>query len=95
MIVTLRTLPRSSGETSVVLTRIPSDERDPEVVNVFESSRKAIEWMLATTCRIIAKAGDKAHGYETRYKVVKSGECTGFARLELDLENGEELRVVG
>jgi len=93
MIVTLRTLPRDDGGTSVILTRDPSDPRDPEVVNVFGSSRKAVEWMLNTTCRIVAEAEDRCLGYESRYRVRAAGECTGFVRLTLELADGEELQV--
>lgn len=93
MIVTLRTLPRSSGETSVVLTRAPSDPRDPEVVGVFVTSRAAVHWMLEAVCRIGRKAGDRLRGYESRYSMREDGPSSGTVKLELRLEAGEELTV--
>lgn len=93
MIVTLRTLPRSSGETSVVLTRSPGDPRDPEVVGVFVTSRAAIQWMLDMVIRIGKQADGRLVGYESRYNVREDGPSSGTVKLDLDLLEGEELLV--
>ena len=94
MIVTLRTVPRSDGSTSVVLTRAPADARDPEVVTAFPLSRQAVEWILIMVSRISQQAGDRLQGYESRYHVRSNGPCSGTVRLHLDIPVGDELRVL-
>lgn len=93
MIITLRTVPRDTGETSVVLTRSPGDPRDPEIMGVFVTSRAAIAWMLEQTTRICAKAGDRCTRSRTTYDVKSDGPSVGTVRLDLEIESGEELLV--
>lgn len=93
MNITLRTLPRDSGETSVVLTRVPSDPRDPEVVGVFRSSRVALIWLLEQVSKITRQAGPKFVRAQTRTDVLEEGQSSGTVTMTLDLEPGEELRV--
>ncbi len=93
MNITLRTLPRSSGEFSVVLTRSPGDPRDPEVVGVFKSSRVALIWLMEQVAKITRQAGPKFVRAQSRTDVVEDGVSSGTVTLTLDLKDGEELVV--
>lgn len=93
MILTLRTLPRSSGETSVVLTRTPSHPDDPEVVGVFVTSRAACHWIMDEVTRLVRKAGQRLVGSDNRYVLRADRPSSGVVRLELDLQPGEEIKV--
>lgn len=86
MIVTLRTIPRSNRQTSVVLTRAPSSPLDPEVMGQFVTSRAAVAWMLDMLQRIKLKAGDAMKGFEGRYNVRTDGPSSATIRIELELE---------
>jgi len=93
VIVTLRTLPRDNGETSVVLTRVPGDPRDPEVVGVFVTSRAALEWLINMGTSIGRKAGDRLRRSTARYDIRSDAPSSGTLTLDLELADGEELTV--
>ena len=93
MVVTLRTLPRSDGSTSVVLTRDPADDRDPEVVNVFPTSHAAVRWALDMGARIEAQAGARMISKHTTTKCPEWGPWRARVRLVIAVAPGEHVRL--
>lgn len=94
MQITLRTLPRDDGQTSVILTRSPGDPRDPEVVNVFPTSRSAVFWLAKMALRIKDWAGARYQGGGLQYALPEMGKCSARFRAEIEVGDGEELRVI-
>lgn len=94
VIVTLRTLPRSDGRTSVVLTREPSHPDDPEVLDVFDSSKEAVRFLLSSITRVTQQAGSGLVGYDQHTVVRREGMCSLRIRLELELPPGAKAVVL-
>lgn len=90
MIVTLRTLPRDDGQTSVILTRVPSHPDDPEVLMVTESDREAINWILEQVPRLVLQAGEDFRSYDGRYHMT-SDKSQAVVTLDLDLPAGSRV----
>lgn len=93
MIVTLRTVPRDSGSTSVVLTRDPGDPRDPEVVNVFPTSRQAVRWLVDVAQRIEAQAGARCRTKSVSLRALPWAPWRATVRFDLAIEPGEHLSL--
>jgi hypothetical protein len=75
------------------MTRAPVHPDDPEVVDVFPTSRQAVEWMLDVTIRLGRRAGPKLRAYDSRCHIDEGGPCSCTVKLTLDLAPGEEVRV--
>lgn len=93
MIVTLRTVPRDDGRTSVVLTRNPGDPRDPEVVNVFPTSRGAVRWLIDMMERIEKQAGPRLLSKSLRLRALPWFPWQARARITLAVAPGEHVRL--
>ena len=90
MIVTLRTLPRDNGQTSVVLTRVPTHPDDPEVLMVAATDREAMTWILDQVPRLILQAGEDFRSYDGRYHMTLE-ESRAVVTLDLDLPAGSRV----
>lgn len=79
MIATLRTIKRSDGRVSVVLSRQPALPRDPEVLEVHPDPVSATKALLGWVEQLREAAGDRV---VLRKWVVEAGK-RAMVRLEL------------
>jgi len=95
MRVTLRTVPRSDRSVSVVLTRDPGDERDPEVVEVLENITAAWAFIIRSEARISLQATGRVRPVLFRLRKFPSGKPKAVTMsFDIDLGPGEHLRVI-
>lgn len=82
--LTLRTVPRSDGQTSVVLTRDPASPDDPEVLGVFKTAKAAMTSVLQSWAAIAKQSGRSIRTCEHRSRVDSDGDCSVTVSMILE-----------
>ncbi len=90
MKLTIRTLPRDDGQTSVVLYQTPCRPEDPEVLGVFADAREARNFVIRQAQVLHLSSGEAFVGGEVTATL---GERAG-AKAELELDDAFVPRLV-
>jgi hypothetical protein len=82
----LRSIPRSDGRTSVVLTREPASPADPLVLHVCPTARQAVERIMDHALQLVRKHEERFVQYEGHYLIRADLSCSASATVEVEDE---------